>query len=220
MATSPSLKNVPAFYFELGENNSRDWFKANAERYLHEVKEPIEELVLELENEFGAIKTFRQHRDVRFSTDKRPYSEHVSFACERKGGMLYFQMSAHEVLIAGGRWQATPSELAKFRAVVDDIKLIGDLREQLSERFADGLEADTEALLKTAPRGFSVEHPNIDLLRWTKLALMKTQQPQALSNVDSAAQEITKIWRSVDLWNEWLQQNIAPYTSMAEARKR
>jgi uncharacterized protein (TIGR02453 family) len=67
------------FYDELAANNNREWWLENKKRYEDLVRKPREQLVEQLEPEFGALKVFRAHRDVRFSADKRPYNEHASF---------------------------------------------------------------------------------------------------------------------------------------------
>jgi uncharacterized protein (TIGR02453 family) len=210
---------VAGFFSDLDENNNREWWKANSSRFDQEVKQPIQLLVNSLKPEFGSIKVFRPFRDVRFSADKRPYNAHASFAAEGTGGMLYFQIGANEVRIAGGRWQPSPAELGKFREVISDVRLIGDLREQLAERENDGLRADDEAVLKTAPRGYSIDDPNIDLLRRTKLSLMRVESVNSWLSSSSPLETVTATWRSVELWNAWLQENISPYVNMAESKK-
>src|SRR4051812_33089267 len=61
------------FFEALEDDNSRTFWQANKTVYERCVKGPMEGLLAELEDEFGAGKVFRPYRDVRFSRDKTPY---------------------------------------------------------------------------------------------------------------------------------------------------
>jgi uncharacterized protein (DUF2461 family) len=61
------------FFEDLEEDNTKSFWQANIETYEISVKRPTEELLAELEPEFGAGRLFRPYRDVRFSKDKSPY---------------------------------------------------------------------------------------------------------------------------------------------------
>lgn len=107
------------FFEELSENNHRDWFDANRQRYEDEVKKPfralVEALVLRLHDlepnwvlDAGQC-IFRINRDVRFSKDKRPYKEHVSAAFSKWGKKsaypgYYFQINHHQLMVGGGAY--------------------------------------------------------------------------------------------------------------------
>jgi uncharacterized protein (TIGR02453 family) len=198
----------PWFFEDLAANNNREWWKANAERYEREIAKPAADLVEALEPEFGPIRRFRPHRDVRFSADKSPYKEQVSFVAEHEGGSLYVQLGVDDVLIAGGRWQPSTSELTRFRQLVDDPRAVEDIEEQLAERLRDGLAPDDDAVLKTAPRGFSRDHPKIALLRRTRLAVLAHRELGPWIQTGELLEVITPLWRSVDKWNNWLHVNI------------
>ena len=79
-----------AFLRDLADNNDRDWFAANKERYVADVQEPalafIEDVGMrlpEVSRHFVADprttggSLFRIYRDVRFAKDKSPYKTHV-----------------------------------------------------------------------------------------------------------------------------------------------
>jgi uncharacterized protein (TIGR02453 family) len=84
------------FLAELTEDNDRDWFLDNKERYEEHVREPAREFIRRLSpyvtskvSEYfepsdkkmgGAL--MRVHRDVRFSRDKRPLLNQGDFECE------------------------------------------------------------------------------------------------------------------------------------------
>ena len=61
------------FFEGLAADNSKAYWDAHKDVYLHLVREPMEELLGELEPEFGDWRLFRPYRDLRFSADKTPY---------------------------------------------------------------------------------------------------------------------------------------------------
>ncbi|MDZ7897905.1 MAG: DUF2461 domain-containing protein [Arcicella sp.] len=163
---------------DLGNNNTREWFHANKKRY-DKVKADFEETIQELINSIGEFENmegvqvkhcnYRIARDVRFSTNKNPYKTWLSASFSeggRKSGRTdyYLHISEAESFVGGGMWAPTPEQLAAFRQEIDYnanalksiiyddkfIKLFG--------------EPEGEAV-KSSPKGYSKEHPEIDLLR-------------------------------------------------------
>ena len=74
------------FLSELRDNNNREWFNANKERYESDVRDPLIAFVAEFAPPLREISehfvadprpvggsVFRIYRDVRFSKDKTPY---------------------------------------------------------------------------------------------------------------------------------------------------
>ena len=74
------------FLSELRENNNREWFQANKERYETDVRDPLIAFVADFARPLREISehfvadprpvggsVFRIYRDVRFSKDKTPY---------------------------------------------------------------------------------------------------------------------------------------------------
>ena len=61
------------FFAELEQDNSKDFWNANRQRWQQDVKAPMSALVDELSTEFGPLRMFRPNRDLRFARDKSPY---------------------------------------------------------------------------------------------------------------------------------------------------
>jgi len=92
------------FYDGLSANNTKAWWTEHKSQYDTLVKEPLEALLAELEGEFGTASMFRPYRDVRFSKDKSPYKDHQGGFVGAEDGMgWYVQVSAHGLMVAGGR---------------------------------------------------------------------------------------------------------------------
>ncbi len=200
-----------AFYRELAKNNNREWWLANKGRYDEVVRRPSEDLMAALEPEFGALSIFRPNRDVRFSADKRPYTEHLSFARRGKtGGVpLAVRIGADGVWIAGGYWQPTPAQLTAFRTAIDSPVRVLEAQRALDTVRRAGFDFDSTKVVKTVPRGWSPDHPHIDLLRLTTLAVHRELgRPAWLSSAD-AVNAIAGDWRTLAVWGEWVRGVIA-----------
>src|SRR5438552_699759 len=106
------------FYEGLEADNSKTYWLANKSTYDDCVLRPMQELLAELEPEFGAGKIFRPYRDVRFSADKTPYKTAIG-ATLAGGG--YLQVSVNGLGSGCGMYHLEPEQLTRFRdAIVDD----------------------------------------------------------------------------------------------------
>jgi len=165
---------------KLKKNNNKDWFNKN--KHLFEAakanfEEFIDLLILkisEFDNNVVSLRPkdciFRIYRDVRFSKDKTPYKANfgaVIRAGGRKSGIAgyYMHLAADGSLLAGGMHMPSPPKLASIREdIVDNInelkKIIraSDYKKYFKEIWGDKV--------KTAPRGYPKDHPQIELLRF------------------------------------------------------
>jgi uncharacterized protein (TIGR02453 family) len=169
------------FLKELVENNNREWFQANKERYEAARENVIEftaELLKELHKTDPGIDAdldakkcvMRIYRDIRFSKDKTPYKNNFGVSLptkgKRAGSAEYFlHISPGNTFIAGGYWMPATDHLKAIRQeidyngddlkkIIDDaefIKLFGDFRKQEQ--------------LKSVPREYSAENENVELLK-------------------------------------------------------
>ncbi|MCD8402912.1 DUF2461 domain-containing protein [Tenacibaculum finnmarkense] len=167
-------KSIFQYLENLKQNNNRDWFTDQKPRFV-EVQKSVKEFYgkvsenLETHDVIDNFKLFRIYRDVRFSKDKTPYKTHFSGSFSRKGSHLrggyYLQIEPGNSFLAGGFWQPNKEDLLRIRK---EIELdASDFREILNnpefvKNFGTKFEGDE---LKSAPRGFDKNHPDIDLLR-------------------------------------------------------
>src|SRR5688572_28187099 len=86
------------FYEGLEADNTKTYWTANKDVYETKVRAPMEVLLEQLKDEFGAGKVYRPYRDVRFSADKTPYKTAIGASNERG----YVQLSAHGLAAATG----------------------------------------------------------------------------------------------------------------------
>ncbi|UTT62871.1 DUF2461 domain-containing protein [Microcella humidisoli] len=198
-----------AFYAELADHQTKEWWLANKQRYETRVKAPVERLVDALGGEFGPLKIFRPYKDVRFSADKRPYKDHLGLVtADDSSATYYLQLSRQGLMLAGGLYQPAREQLARFREIVDDNRLVGDLEATLEEVGESGFAIMTTDALATAPRGFRVDHPKIELLRLKRLAIAAEHAPADWMTGPELVDRVRAGWRTVRVWNDWIAENL------------
>ncbi len=172
------------FLRELRDNNNREWFTANKKRYQGELEHMIaftEALLNRMGQHDNLVpmtakqSLFRIYRDVRFSKDKPPYKAHFSGQMKRatkwlRGGYYFHFEPDGGSFVGGGFWEPNAADLKRIRAELaadaEPLRRILTAPEFL-ETFGE-LQGER---LKTAPQGYSQDHPNIDLLRYKQFLL-------------------------------------------------
>jgi uncharacterized protein (TIGR02453 family) len=167
------LSSSVSFFKKLKKNNNRDWFAENKPKFKElelEIKTFGEELKDRL-NEFDNVdrfKLFRIYRDIRFSKDKTPFKTHFGLTWHRtkplyRGG-YYLHISPGKNFLACGFWDPNPNDLKRIRKELEyDAK---ELRDIISSKEFFSVWGNLEGSeLKTAPRNFDKNHPDIDLIR-------------------------------------------------------
>ena len=167
------LSSSVSFFKKLKKNNNRDWFAENKPKFKKlelEIKAFGEELKDRL-NEFDNVdrfKLFRIYRDIRFSKDKTPFKTHFGLTWHRtkplnRGG-YYLHISPGKNFLACGFWDPNPNDLKRIRKELEyDAK---ELRDIISSKEFFSVWGNLEGSeLKTAPRNFDKNHPDIDLIR-------------------------------------------------------
>ena len=165
------------FLKDLEQNNNREWFNEHKDLYQRELLK-IESFVDNLLNRmkrYDKIETasgkkamMRIYRDIRFSSDKKPYKTSWSGGFQRMGKQLrggyYFRFKPGQSLIAGGFRGPETADLKIIREefAFDDnpIRKILKLPKIVKE-----FKNMTGETLKTIPRGYAADHPAADLLR-------------------------------------------------------
>jgi uncharacterized protein (TIGR02453 family) len=174
------------FFRGLARNNRRDWFEAHRETYETEVLRPLHALLDEVDVRLAGIapelaadrkrSVFRIYRDIRFSKDKSPYKTHAAFWISHRalgagggttvhgGAGLYFHLEPNASIVAAGMWMPSTPALKRIRAALTE-DLPGFERALRALRRSFG-ELSDEAVLARTPRGYPVDHPAADWLRY------------------------------------------------------
>ncbi len=167
---------------DLADHNDRTWFKAHADRFEAELREPSLRFITDFGPHLGRIshsfradprKTggslFRIYRDTRFSKDKAPYKTHAGLHFRHERGKdaytpgFYLHLQPGASFVGVGLWHPDSATLKKIRAHMDARpdrwkRAIGN------RGFTSRFRLDGECL-KTRPQGYPADHPLIEDLR-------------------------------------------------------
>lgn len=173
------------FLKTLAKNNHKEWMDEHRKAYKSsesQLKEfyAIVQEGLNKNDEIAKLKVFRINRDIRFSKDKTPYNIHRSVSYSRAGahrrGGYYLRIEpGNKSVVAGGFFSPEPKDLKRIRTEFH--MDASEIRRILSEpKFAKayGGKFDAWDPVKTAPKGFSKDDPNIDLIRLKNFFVTKS----------------------------------------------
>jgi len=192
------------FYDDLEMDNTKSFWEAHRATYDEAVAAPMKALVGELEPEFGTAKVFRPYRDVRFAKDKTPYKTHQgAYIALAPSTGYYVQVSAAGVRVGAGFYEASTDRLAAVRAAIDDDGHGADLEAILDDLTSAGWELGGDQL-KTAPRGYDVDHPRIALLRHKSMTLGKNLGFEPVIHSPKLIDQVRDYWREATPFVEWV----------------
>lgn len=196
------------FYEGLAADNSKTYWQRHKSTYDDRVRAPMEQLLAELAGEFGTGKLFRPYRDVRFSADKTPYKTNCAATLGQGTGSAYVSFSADELSVGGGLYMPDAAALQRYRTAVDREKSGSELVAIVAALHADGYQTMAHDVLKTAPRGFSADHPRIELLRHKGIAVMKSWPVGAWLGTARAKDRVVTALRAAAPLNAWLDRRV------------
>ncbi|WP_299215877.1 DUF2461 domain-containing protein [uncultured Dokdonia sp.] len=192
----PELFN---FLERLQLNNTKEWMDLNRKEYqavrsffigwLDELNAKLATVDPEYFDTPGKKAINRINNNLMFAPHKPIYKDHFGAGLDQltKQGDFYIEMGLKQCLLAGGFWRPEKSILRSIRDAIDynGDELIAIIEKPSFKKMFGGLYYDDP--LKTAPKGFSKEHPYIDLLRRKTFAVEMTLSRKQI--LDSHYQE-------------------------------
>lgn len=166
------------FLKELKNNNNREWFAENKQRYESSVRDPFIRFITDVAPMLHGISPrfvadpkpsggslFRIYRDIRFSKDKSPYKTHVAASFPHLGARrdfasagFYLHLEPRGCFAAAGVWHPDPATLALVRkGIIERPKEWQAIRRSKLEVQGDRLTRP--------PKGFDPNHAFIDDLK-------------------------------------------------------
>lgn len=175
------MKEILDFLGQLACNNNREWFEAHKDTYTR-CRKQFEEFSAEYLRRLSEIDPalnglqpkdciWRIYRDVRFSSDKRPYKEWFGVFPAAKGGKksdrggYYVHLQPGHCLFAGGIWCPNKDLLHALRSeILANYDEVEDIfaNPQTHKYFRD---FDTDQMLKKVPQGFPADFVHADWLK-------------------------------------------------------
>lgn len=180
------------FLQSLKENNNREWFRQNKDWYQRELGH-MKAFVQALREKMDAHdllerhRLYRIYRDVRFRKDKTPYKSEWGASLRRQKPQLrggyFFSISPGRSAAEGGFWGPNKEDLLLIRK-----KLVWDHQEMRQVLSAPSFKKTFGELqgdkVKTAPRGFSLDEPGIDLIRHKQFYVIHPFTDEEVLRVD------------------------------------
>jgi uncharacterized protein (TIGR02453 family) len=192
------------FYDGLEVDNSKTYWQEHKSVYERSVEGPMEDLLAELVDDFGAGRVFRPYRDVRFSHDKSPYK--LNCAAQLPGG--YISFSADGLFVGSGLYMPEPAQLQRYRAAVDDARSGAELEAIVAALRKGGYDVGAHDVLKTAPRGYPKDHPRIDLLRNKGIVMSRSWPVAPWLSTRKAKDRVVACLGAARPLNEWLDRHL------------
>jgi len=172
-------KSTFSFLKDIAKHNNREWFTENKQRYV-DAKENTEAFgkalkeKLSLHDLIDQMKVFRIYKDVRFSKDKTPYKTNMGISFSRataalRGGM-YINIEPGNSFVGGGFWNPNSDDLKRIRyeLSVNASEMRDILNDPTFKQHFGELKGDK---VKTSPKGFDKNHPDIDLIRYKQFLI-------------------------------------------------
>jgi uncharacterized protein (TIGR02453 family) len=150
---------------------------------------------------------FRINRDTRFSSDKRPYKEHLDFwfwQGERKQAVsgLFLRISPDGVVVGAGAHGFDKQQLARYRTAVTDTVAGPELHTTVMALEGAGHEVGGETYARTPP-GYAVDDRSQRLLRHSAL-YVHDELPPSVATEPTLLEELVTRWRTFAPLHRWL----------------
>jgi len=212
-------EDLLTFYEGLAADNSKAYWTDHRHLYDSCVAAPMKALLDELGPEFGEAKFFRPYRDVRFSKDKTPYKTAAAAVVHDPdgGGVLYLQVSADGLFVAGGYYHIATDQAQRLRAAAAEDASGDALTAILTALEKDGWTIGGERL-RRVPKPWDPDHPRAELMRAKSLTAGRSEPPDEWMHTTEVKNWVAQSWRTLQPLNDWLRRYVG--ASRAPARQR
>jgi len=199
------------FWKNLEKNNNREWFQAHKDTYEQACRQPMQALMSEFKPRYGpsgpsraTCKISRINRDMRFARDRSPYKTYIAGGI----GGSYVSLSKQGLYVGAGMYKPDSAALARFRAAIDDDDSGSALAKLVTSLRRKGYKVDTHEALMSAPKGFALDHPRIDLLRMKDIFAGKLFPPARWLSTPKALDRITAVIDDMEPLTQWLRRHV------------
>lgn len=215
------VKQMHSFLSGLTKNNSKEWmdihktdYQTARQSFIDLVQYAIDQTSVfdpEIAGEEAKKCIFRLNRDVRFSNNKDPYKTNFGGSITkggRKSGNpgYYIHIMPGNNFVGGGLYQPPPEPLKKIRQEID--YNASELRAIIgSKAFTSVFTEPYGDKVKTAPKGYSKENPNIDLIRFKSFIYMR-QFSDKESQTSNFPERIIETFQTIKPYLDFLRRGL------------
>jgi len=173
------------FLSELQQNNNKEWMDINRKWY-QQIRSSFIQWLDHMDTEFAKIDSGyyptsgkkginRINNNLLFHPNKPVYKDHFAAGLDQrsKQGDFYIQIGVNDCELAGGYWKPDNKILNSIREAIDynGEELIKIINKKSFQKTFGGLLQDRD-MLKKAPKGYTMDHEYIDLLRFKTIAVI------------------------------------------------
>ncbi len=203
------------FFEDIKQNNNRDWFMANKERYdtdviapvldfIEAMAEPLEKIsphFLAVPKKHGG-SMFRIYRDQRFGRNRKtPYKTSAAIQFRHMYGRdahapgFYVHLEPGNIRYGGGVWTPAAPQLKRIRLAIahdptgwSQVRNDKKLNRMFGEVRGERLTRLKGDRLKRPPRGFDADHPHIEDLKLKSFFVMRGASAEEAARPDFVGQ--------------------------------
>ncbi len=208
------------FLKDLAKNNNKEWFTANKKRY-EVAKADFEAFVTDMVKNMAKFDPpignlepkkciFRIYRDTRFSKDKTPYKSNmganfsVSPSKIHDHAGYYIHIEPGKSFLAGGAYEPQSPWINNIRQEIDyntkEFKKI--INAAPFKKNFDEIKGDK---LKTVPKGFPKDHPELSLLQYKSFLLVHDVDDKLVTS-DGFMKHLIDVYKSMKPFNDFLNR--------------
>jgi uncharacterized protein (TIGR02453 family) len=191
------------FFTGLASHNNREWFHAHKDVYEDAVRRPMQSLLAELAPTYGSGKLTRINRDMRFARGQAPYKTFIASVV----GRYYLSLSKDGLYIGTGIYMPDAATLQRLRAAIHEETSGRKVASILATLRRKRYHVGTHETTAKAPRGYTDNHPRIDLLRMKDIHAGRQLSPSALAT-RKALDRVVEVMNNVKPLSDWLQRHV------------
>lgn len=214
-----NFQNQINFLKELQKNNSKEWMDANRKWYkevrndyiawLDEMNAVLSALDDEYYDTPGKKGINRINNNLMFHPNKPIYKDHFGAGLDKRPntGDFYVEIGIERCIFAGGLWRPDPKRLRSIRDAIDydGEELLKILNKKLFKQIFGELWEDVK--LTNSPKGFSNDHPHIDLLRNKTFAVAHEFNTQEVLQKDFT-KKLISVYKEMLPFRRYLNQAV------------
>lgn len=214
-----NFTRLQTFLSALQKNNNKDWMDANRSEY-KAVRDSFIEWLDQMNTKLAALDPDyfdtpgkrainRINNNLMFHPNKPVYKDHFGSGLDQvtKQGDFYIEIGVNAIFMGGGYWHPSSKMLKSIRDAFDyngeEFKAILH-KASFKKCFGNMIEGPQ---LKTAPRGYLITHPHIDLLKRKSFAVAHyiTKEQALAPDLD---QKVIEIYKEMLPFRRYLNQAV------------
>ncbi len=207
------------FLERLQQNNSKEWMDAHRGEY-YQVRDAyiawldeMNEIFASIDDDYfdtpGRKAINRINNNLMFHPNRPVYKDHFGAGLDQrsKQGDFYIELGVNQSFVGGGYWHPSSKNLRSIREAIDyngeEFRRIID-KKSFRDIFGEMVNDNP---LKTAPKGYTTDHPHIDLLRRRSFAVIRYVDRKEVMAADFK-QKLIDYYREMLPFRRYLNQAV------------